>query len=40
MHKRLKARKVTEGDGQEWFRIDLDTLDTIIQGCIAEAEIC
>ena len=40
MHKRLKARKVTEGDGQEWFRIDLDTLDTIIQGCIVEAEIC
>ena len=40
IHKRLKARKVNEGDGQEWFKIDLQTLDTIIQGVIAESQIC
>ena len=40
IHKRLKARKVTEGDGQEWFKIDLTTLDVVIQGAIAESQLC
>ena len=39
VHKRLKARKVTEGQGEEWFRVDLATLDMIVQGCIAESQI-
>ena len=39
VHKRLKIRKVTEGDGQEWFKIDLQTLDLIIQGVIAESQL-
>ena len=39
VHRRLKARKVTEGDGQEWFKIDLETLDTIVQGVIAESQL-
>ena len=40
IHKRLKARKVTEGDGQEWFKIDLTTLDVVINGAIAESQLC
>ena len=40
IHKRLKARKVTEGDGQEWFKIDLTTLDMVIQGAVAESQLC
>jgi len=39
VHRRLKARNITEGDGKEWFRIDLETLDVIIQGCIAESQL-
>ena len=39
VHKRLKARNVTEGDGKEWFKVDLETLDLIIQGCIAESQL-
>ena len=39
VHRRLKARKVTEGQGEEWFRIDLATIDMIVQGCIAESQI-
>ena len=39
VHKRLKARKVTEGDGQEWFKVDLETLDMIIMGVIAESQL-
>jgi hypothetical protein len=39
VHKRLKARKVTEGDGQEWFKVDLETLDMIIVGVIAESQL-
>lgn len=39
VHKRLKPRKVTEGDGQEWFKVDLDTLDMIVQGAIAESQL-
>ena len=39
VHKRLKARKVTEGDGVEWFRIDMQTLDMIIAGVIAESQL-
>ena len=39
VHKRLKARQVSEGDGQEWFQIDLQTLDLIIQGVIAESQL-
>ena len=39
VHKRLKARKVSEGLGEEWFKIDLQTLDTIVQGVIAESQI-
>jgi hypothetical protein len=39
VHKRLKARKVAEGLGEEWFRIDLQTLDMIVQGVIAESQI-
>ena len=39
IHKRLKARKVTEGDGQEWFQVDLQTLDMIIGGAIAESQL-
>ena len=39
VHKRLKARKVTEGDGVEWFRIDMQTLDMIITGVIAESQL-
>ena len=39
IHKRLKARKVTEGDGQEWFQVDLQTLDMIVQGAIAESQL-
>ena len=39
VHKRLKARKVTEGDGQEWFQVDLQTLDMIIGGAIAESQL-
>ena len=39
VHKRLKARQVSEGDGQEWFQIDLQTLELIIQGVIAESQL-
>jgi hypothetical protein len=39
VHKRLKARKVAEGLGEEWFKIDLQTLDMIVQGVIAESQI-
>ena len=39
VHRRLKARKVTEGDGQEWFKVDLETLDLIIVGAIAESQL-
>jgi hypothetical protein len=39
VHKRLKARQVTLGDGREWFRIDFETLDTIVQGVIAESQL-
>ena len=40
LHRRLKLRKVTdEGDGQEWFRIDMPTLDAIVQGTIAESQL-
>ena len=39
VQKRLMARKVTEGDGQEWFQIDLQTLDMIIGGAIAESHL-
>ena len=39
IHKRLKARKVTEGDGQEWFQVDLQTIDMIVQGAIAESQL-
>ena len=39
VHKRLKARNVTEGDGREWFRVDMATLDMIIQGCIGESQL-
>ena len=39
IHTRLKARKVTEGDGQEWFQVDLQTLDMIIGGVVAESQL-
>ena len=39
IHQRIKARKVTEGDGVEWFQIDLQTLDMIVQGAIAESQL-
>ena len=39
VHKRLKARQVSEGDGQEWFQMDLQTLELIIQGVIAESQL-
>ena len=39
VHRRLKARNVTEGDGKEWFKVDLETLDLIIQGAIAESQL-
>ena len=39
VHKRIKARQVSEGDGQEWFQMDLQTLDLIIQGVIAESQL-
>jgi len=39
VHKRLKARQVSLGDGREWFRIDFETLDTIVQGVIAESQL-
>jgi hypothetical protein len=39
VHRRLRTRKVAEGEGQEWFRCDLDTIDMIVQGCIAESLI-
>ena len=39
VHKRLKIRNVTDGDGQEWFKIDSMTLDMIVQGVIAESQL-
>ena len=39
VHKRLKQRHSTEGDGIEWFRIDMQTLDMIITGVIAESQL-
>ncbi len=39
IHKRLKPRKVTEGEGVEWFKVDLETLDLIVQGCVAESQL-
>ena len=39
VHRRLKARQVTLGDGREWYRIDFETLDTIVQGVIAESQL-
>ncbi len=40
IHKRLKSRRVTEGEGQEWFRdVGLSTIDMIVQGTIAESQI-
>ena len=39
VHRRLKARKVTSGDGQEWFQLDVQTLDFIVQGVIAESQL-
>ena len=38
-HKRLKVRNVTEHDGQEWFRIDIQTLSLIVEGLIAESQL-
>ena len=39
VHKRLHARRVSEGDGQEWFQVDVDTADMIVQGAIAESQL-
>ena len=39
VHKRLHARKVTEGEGQEWFQVDVATIDMIVQGAIAESQL-
>lgn len=39
VHQRIKARRLTECCGTEWFTIDLDTLETIIQGVIAESSL-
>ena len=39
VHKRLKLRQTNEGDGVEWFRIDMQTLDMIIAGVIAESQL-
>ena len=39
VHRRLKARQVTLGDGKEWYRIDFETLDLIVQGVIAESQL-
>ena len=39
VHKRLKARQVTLGDGREWYRIDVETLDIIVQGVVAESQL-
>ena len=39
VHKRLHARKVTEGEGQEWFQVDVATIDMIVQGVIAESQL-
>ena len=39
VHKRLKVRRATEGDGVEWFRIDMQTLDLIITGIVAEGQL-
>ena len=38
-HKRLKVRNVTGHFGQEWFRIDLQTLELVIEGLIAESQL-
>ena len=38
-HQRLKARKFTEGRGNEWFNLDLQTIETIIKGVIAESQL-
>jgi T5orf172 domain len=38
-HKRLKVRNVTGHFGQEWFRIDLRTLELVIEGLIAESQL-
>ena len=38
-HQRLKARKFTEGRGNEWFDLDLQTIETIIKGVIAESQL-
>ena len=39
VHKRLSPRKVTEGDGNEWFHIDMQPLDLIITAAIAESQM-
>ena len=39
IHHRLKTRNVTEGDGREWFDVDLPTLLVIIEGAIAESSL-
>ena len=39
VHQRLKIRKVTEGEGREWFKLDLETLKTIIEGVLAESSL-
>ena len=39
VHKRLSARRVTEGEGQEWFQVDVATIDMIVQGAMAESQL-
>ena len=39
VHQRLKSRRVTACAGTEWFRVDLDVTQTIIDGVIAEHQL-
>ena len=39
VHKKLSPRKVTEGTGNEWFHIDMQSLDLIITATIAESQL-
>ena len=39
IHQRVKSRKFPDGEGREWFTLELETLEMIIQGVIAESTL-